>query len=84
MKTQLKNNKKKYPYKKVRPLKEHNIFAQIRNREQRKTLMLPNYAIIDKKGNIIEKYRLKWTANQELPKLQKDYFQKLKIIELNE
>jgi len=80
MKTHIKREKKKYPYHR----QKHNIFAQIRNREQRKTLMLPNYAIIDKKGNIIEKYRLKWTANQELPKLQKDYFQKLKIIELNE
>ena len=84
MKTSVKKQQKKYPYKKSRPLFKGSIFTQIRAREQRKALMLSNYAIIDEKGNIIEKYRLRWTANQELPKLQKDYFQKLKIIELNE
>jgi len=80
MKTHIKREKKKYPYHR----QKHNIFAQIRNREQRKTLMLPNYAIIDKKGNIIEKYRLRMTADVYLKKLSIQKLDKLRICKLDE
>jgi len=68
MKTKVKKEQKKHPYHR----QKHNIFTQIRAREQRKALNLPNYAIIDKKGNIIEKYRLRWTADKEIKKLEKE------------
>jgi len=84
MKVKVKKEQKKYPYKKHRPLKEHSIFTQIRAREQRKALMLSNYAIIDEKGKIIEKYRLRWTADVYLKKLEKEKLQKLRICKLDE
>jgi len=84
MKVKVKKQKKKYPYKKHRPLKQHSIFAQIRAREQRIKLKLPQYAIIDSKGNIIEKYRLRMTADREIKKLSKQKLEKLRICKLDE
>ena len=84
MKTQTKKEQKKYPYKKHRPLKEHSIFAQIRAREQRIKLKLPQYAVIDSKGNIIEKFRLRFTTSVYLKKLEKEKLQKLRICKLDE
>ena len=80
MKTKVKKEKKKYPYHR----QKHNIFTQIRAREQRKALMLPNYAIIDEKGKIIEKYRLYCTAINERKKHQRDFFGNLRICKLDE
>ena len=84
MKTSVKKQQKKYPYKKSRPLFKGSIFTQIRAIEQRKALMLPNYAIIDEKGNIIEKYRLRMTADREIKKLSKQKLEKLRICKLDE
>ena len=63
---------------------KHPIFAQIIALEKRKQLKLPMYAIIDKKGKVIEKYRLMWTATKELKKLSEDYFEELRICKLDE
>ena len=84
MKIHTKKEQKKYPYKKSRPLFKHSIFAQISAYELRKQKKLPNYAIIDKKGNIIEKYRLRWTADVFLKKLEKEKLEKLRICKLDE
>ena len=79
MKTYIKKEKKKYPYHR----NKHSIFAQIHSYNQRIKDKLPNYAIIDDKGNIIEKYRLSTTAINEIKKLQKDYYVKLSVVKLN-
>ena len=63
---------------------KHSIFAQIRALEKRKQLKLPMYALVDNKGNIIEKYRLKWTADRDLSKQEKIHITKLKVVPLNE
>jgi len=63
---------------------KHTIFTQIRALEKRKQLKLPMYAIIDNKGKVIEKYRLRWTADRDLRKQEKIHLQKLKIVGLNE
>ena len=63
---------------------KHSLIAQIKALERRKHGKADRYAIIDKKNNIIEKYRLRWTADKELTKLRKDYFEELKIVELDE
>ena len=63
---------------------KHSIFAQIRALEKRKQLKLPMYAIIDSKGNVIEKYRLKNTADYDLSKQEKIRLTKLKIVPLDE
>ena len=84
MKTSVKKEQKKYPYKKSRPLFKGSIFTQIRAREQRIKLKLPQYAIIDSKGNIIEKYRLRMTADREIKKLSKQKLEKLRICKLDE
>lgn len=63
---------------------KHTIFAQIKALEKRKQLKLPMYVIIDNKGKVIEKYRLRWTADRDLGKQEKDHFQKLKIVRLDE
>ena len=80
MKTHVKKEKKKYPYNR----KKHTLFAQIRAMERRKQGKMNRYAIIDSKGKIIEKYRIKQTADYALPKLRKDYFEELKVVELDE
>ena len=80
MKSSVKREKKKYPYNRMK----QPIFAQIRAMEKRKQLKLPMYTIIDNKGNVIEKYRLRLTARHELERLQKEYYVKLKIVELDE
>ena len=80
MKTKVKKEKKKYPYNRFK----HTLFAQIRALEKRKQLKLPMYCIIDNKGNVIEKYRLRWTADRDLGKQEKNCFQKLKIVRLDE
>ena len=84
MKTHAKKEMKKYPYKKVRPLKEHSIFAKIRARERRIKEKLDQYAIIDENGKVIEKYRIRQTAENEIKRFRKDYFEELKIVELDE
>ena len=80
MKSHTKREKKKYPYHRDK----YSIFAQIRALEKRKQLRLPLYAVIDEKGNVIEKYRLRFTTDKELKKLQKDYYVKLKMVKLDE
>jgi len=83
MKTWFKKEMKKHPYKKTRPLFKTSIISQIEAREQRIKDKLPNYAIVDDKGKIIEKFRGKATALQMMPKIQKEYFVRLKIVPLN-
>lgn len=43
---------------------------------------MERYAIVDSKGEIIQKFRIKGTARNLLSELQKDHYQKLKIVEL--
>ena len=63
---------------------KHTLFAQIRALEKRKQLKLPMYALVDNKGKVIEKYRLKWTADRELRSQEKIHLTKLKIVPLDE
>jgi len=42
----------------------------------------PRYAIVDDKGKIVEKFRYKFTADTMLPKIQSNYYVKLKVIKL--
>ena len=63
---------------------KHTLIAQIKALERRKHGKMMRYAIIDSKGKVIEKYRLKWTVDKELPKLRKDYYEELKVVELDE
>ena len=63
---------------------KHTLFAQIRALEKKKQLKLPMYALVDNKGNIIEKYRLKWTADRDLSKQEKIHITKLKVVPLDE
>ena len=63
---------------------KHTISAQIKAIERRKHGKMNRYAIVDDKGKVIEKYRLKFTADYALPKLRKDYFEELKVVELDE
>ena len=63
---------------------KHTIFAQIRALDRRKHGKLNRWVIIDSKGKVVEKYRIKNTADKHLPKLRKDYFEELKIVELDE
>ncbi len=74
---------KKHPYKKTRPMFKGNIFAQIKAREKRIKEKLPNYAIVDEKGNIIEKYRLKCAVDNDLHKVQKNYYERLRVVTLD-
>jgi len=84
MKVKVKKQQKKYPYKKSRSLFKGSILTQIHAYNQRIKQNLPNYAIIDKKGKIIEKYRLRWTADVFLKKLEKEKLEKLRICKLDE
>jgi len=63
---------------------KHTLIAQIKALERRKHGKLNRYAIIDSKGKVIEKYRIKQTADYALPKLRKEYYEELKIVELDE
>jgi len=83
MKTYVKKEQKKYPYKKHRPLFKSNLFAQIRAREQRIKEKLPQYTIIDSKGKVIEKYRIRVTAQNEIKKIRNDYYEELRICKLD-
>ena len=80
MKKWVKREKKKYPYNRMK----HTLIAQIRAVERKKHGKADRYAIINSRGKIIEKYRIKQTADYALPKLRKDYFEELKIVELDE
>ena len=80
MKTHVKKEKKKYPYNRMK----HSIIAQIRDVERRKHGKSDRWALIDNKGKVIEKYRLRWTVDRELPFKEKEHFQELKIVELDE
>ncbi len=63
---------------------KHTILAQIKAREKRKLLNLPMYAIIDNKGKVIGKYRLKWTAYRDFKRIEKEYYVELKVVSLDE
>ena len=63
---------------------KHSLIAQIKAIERRKHGKMNRYAIIDDKGKVIEKYRLMLTATQEIKKLRKDYYEELKVVELDE
>ena len=80
MKTYIKKETKKYPYNRMK----HSIFTQIRDIERRKHGEVDRYAIIDSKGKVIEKYRIRQTAENEMIKLRKDYYEELIIVELDE
>ena len=80
MKSYTKREKKKYPYNRFK----QGIFAKIRARERRIKEKLDQYAIIDENGKVIEKYRIRQTAENEIKRFRKDYFEELKIVELDE
>lgn len=80
MKKSVKKEKKKYPYNRFK----HSIIAQMKAMERRKWGEVNRWAIVDRKNNIIEKYRLRWTADRELPFKEKQHFQELKVVELDE
>ena len=80
MKTKVKKEKNKYPYNRMK----HSLFAQIKAIERRKHGKMDRWALIDNKGKVIEKYRLRWTADKELPFREKEHFQELKVVELDE
>ena len=63
---------------------KHTLIAQIKALERRKHGKLDRYALVDNKGKVIEKYRLRFTASQELIRQEKIHFQKLKIVDLDE
>ena len=80
MKSSVKREKKKHPYHRMK----HSISVQIRAMEKRKWGMTDRYAIVDDKGKVIEKYRLKFTARQMFSEIQKNHYARLKIVELDE
>ena len=80
MKKSVKREKNKYPYNRMK----HSLSAQIKAIERRKHGKMNRYAIIDSKGKVIEKFRLKFTALQMLSGIQKDYYVRLKVVELDE
>ena len=82
MKIWRKKEMKKYPYKKTRPLFKTSIISQIQAREEAIRKGKSRWAIIDEDNKIVEKYRLRLAAGQNLAKLQKDHFQRLKIVAL--
>ena len=80
MKKSIKREKKKYPYNR----KKHSLISQIKAIERRKHGKMNRYAIVDDKGKVIEKYRIRWTADQEIKKKQKEYYVRLRVVNLDE
>lgn len=80
MKTHVKKEQKKYPYHRIK----HNIFAQITAYERRKQKKLNNYAIIDEKGEIVDKFRLNNTAIIEMRRIQRSFPGSLRVCKLDE
>jgi len=60
----------------------NNILERISKYELKKQKKLKKYAIVTEDGKIIEKYMWRQTAMSELPRLEKIYLQKLKVIKL--
>ena len=73
---------KKYPYK-SRPLSIYTRISQLKASQSTKRFKASNYAIVDENGKILEKYRLYLTAAIDLPKQQKNYLLRLRVVKLN-
>ena len=89
MKSHTKREKKKYPYNRFK----HSLITQMKAMEKRKgkeqTLSLTvntymKYALVNSKGDIIERFRLYQTAKQMRGNYNQIQREELKIVKLDE
>ncbi len=80
MKKWVKKEKKKYPYHRVK----NSLFNQISDVEKKKKESKYKYAIVDKKGKVIEKFMYWATAHEMIRKIRKNYYEELEIVSIDD